>query len=86
MRPLPRQRSAFEILLVVSFAVAILLGVTLGIALAATALDVALIVLIWGVPGALTNLNSLLPLMVGGALIGLLLHPMSRSYQRIWFR
>ena len=36
MRPLPRKRSPFEILLVVSFAVAILLGVTLGIALAAT--------------------------------------------------
>ncbi len=36
MRPLPRQRSPFEILLVVCFAVAILLGVTLGIALAAT--------------------------------------------------
>ena len=36
MRPFPRQRSAFEILLVVSFAVAILLGVALGIALAAT--------------------------------------------------
>jgi len=36
VRPFPRQRSAFEILLVVSFAVAILLGVALGIALAAT--------------------------------------------------
>jgi penicillin-binding protein 1A len=36
VRPLPRKRSPFEILLVASFAVAILLGVTLGIALAAT--------------------------------------------------
>jgi penicillin-binding protein 1A len=36
VRPLPRKRSPFEILLVVSFAVAILLGVLLGIGLAAT--------------------------------------------------
>ena len=36
MRPLPRKRSPFETLLIVSFSVAILLGVTLGIALAAT--------------------------------------------------
>ncbi len=36
MRLLPRKRSPFEILLVASFAIAILLGVTLGIALAAT--------------------------------------------------
>jgi len=36
VRPLFRQRSVFEILLVASFALAVLLGVTLGIALAAT--------------------------------------------------
>jgi penicillin-binding protein 1A len=36
VRLLPRKRSPFEILLVASFAIAILLGVTLGIALAAT--------------------------------------------------
>jgi penicillin-binding protein 1A len=36
VRPLPRKRSPFEILLVASFAVAILLGVLLGIGLAAT--------------------------------------------------
>jgi hypothetical protein len=57
-----------------------------GIAVTAAVIDVALILLIWGVGPALTNLNSLLPLMVGGALIALLLHPLSRSYQRIWFR
>ncbi|MGA2640123.1 MAG: PBP1A family penicillin-binding protein [Spirochaetia bacterium] len=36
MRPFPRKRSPFEILLVVSFAVAIVLGIALGTALAAT--------------------------------------------------
>jgi penicillin-binding protein 1A len=36
VRPFPRKRSPFEILLVVSFAVAIVLGIALGTALAAT--------------------------------------------------
>jgi hypothetical protein len=57
-----------------------------GIALAAALIDVALIFLLFGVVHALTNLGLLLPLIVGGALVALLLHPMSRSYQRIWFR
>ena len=57
-----------------------------GIALGAAVLDVALILYLWGPVHAWTNLNSLLPLMVGGALVALLLHPMSRNYQRIWFR
>ena len=39
-----------------------------------------------GVGPALTNFNPLLSLMIGGALVALLLHPMSRNYQRIWFR
>jgi hypothetical protein len=56
-----------------------------GIALAAATLNVIYIFLIWGV-SALTNFNPLLSLMFGGALVALLLHPMSRNYQRIWFR
>ncbi len=36
MRQIPRKRSIFEILLIVAFAVALLLGLTLGLALAAT--------------------------------------------------
>ncbi len=34
----------------------------------------------------LTNLGGLIDLIFYGALVGLLLHPMSRDYQRIWFR
>jgi hypothetical protein len=33
-----------------------------------------------------TALGPLLDLIFYGALVGLLLHPMSRDYQRIWFR
>ena len=57
-----------------------------GLAIAAAVLNVAYIFLIWGIGPAFTNFNSLLSLMFGGALIALLLHPMSRNYQRIWFR
>jgi hypothetical protein len=56
-----------------------------GIAIVSAILNVALILLIWDV-SALTNLGPLIDLMFGGALVALLLHPMSRSYQRIWFR
>ncbi len=31
------------------------------------------------------NLGSLLRLMFDGALVGLLVHPMSRDHQRVWF-
>lgn len=57
-----------------------------GLALAAAVVNVALIFLIFGVVTALTSFGTLLPLMIGVALVALLLHPMSRSYQRIWFR
>ena len=35
---------------------------------------------------AFTSIGPLLDLIFYGALLGLLLHPMSRDYQRIWFR
>ena len=57
-----------------------------GLALAAAILNVAYIFVAWGVVPAFTNFNPLLSLIFGGALLGLLLHPMSRNYQRIWFR
>jgi hypothetical protein len=56
-----------------------------GLAIAAAALNVVYIFRVWGID-ALTNFNPLLSLMIGGALVALLLHPMSRSYQRIWFK
>jgi hypothetical protein len=57
-----------------------------GIALAAAVLNVLFIFRFWGVAQAFTNVDPLLSLMFGAALVGLLLHPMSRSYQRIWFK
>ena len=40
----------------------------------------------WYGMSTLTDLNALISLIFFGALVGLLLHPMSRDYQRIWFR
>ena len=57
-----------------------------GLSIAAAALDVLYIFKEWGIGEALTNFNPLLSVMIGGALVALLLHPMSRNYQRIWFR
>jgi hypothetical protein len=57
-----------------------------GLALIAAALNVVYIFVVWGVGGALTHFEPILSLMFGGALVALLLHPMSRNYQRIWFR
>ena len=36
--------------------------------------------------GVLLNLGNLLGLMFAVAQLALLLHPMSRSYQKVWFR
>ncbi|HWS47923.1 MAG TPA: hypothetical protein VN636_18820 [Acidimicrobiia bacterium] len=45
----------------------------------------ALLYLIIGF-GALTNIFVIMSLIFAVALVALLLHPMSRDYQRIWFR
>jgi hypothetical protein len=57
-----------------------------GLAVAAAVLDVLVVFEAWGLKGALTNFNPLISVMIGVALVALLLHPMSRNYQRIWFR
>jgi hypothetical protein len=57
-----------------------------GLAIAAAVLNVGYVFRVEGVTAALTNFNPLLSLLIGGALVALLLHPMSRSYQRIWFK
>jgi hypothetical protein len=46
------------------------------------------VVLLFGVYRAdtFTELSALLDLIFYGALVALLLHPMSRDYQRIWFK
>jgi uncharacterized membrane protein YjjB (DUF3815 family) len=57
-----------------------------GLAIVAAVADVLYVFYYWGIGGALTNFNPLLSVMIGAALVALLLHPMSRNYQRIWFR
>jgi hypothetical protein len=58
-------------------------GYWAAVALAVVNLLVLLYVLFIG--GA-ASLGLLLNLVFGAALLALLLHPMSRSYQRIWFK
>ncbi len=36
--------------------------------------------------GQLANVFVIIPILFVGALVALLLHPMSRDYQRIWFK
>ena len=50
--------------------------------------SVAQVVVLFAYYGAatLTELGPLIDLIFYGALVGLVWHPMSRDYQRIWFR
>jgi hypothetical protein len=50
--------------------------------------SIAQVVLLFGYFGTatITSLGPLIDLMFYGALVGLVWHPMSRDYQRIWFR
>jgi hypothetical protein len=56
-----------------------------NLAVAAAIVNVVILFLVFGF-GALTNLGPLISLGFDAALVALLLHPMSRDYQRIWFR
>ena len=56
-----------------------------SLAVGASVLQVLLLFSYWG-SSTLTALSPLLDLIFDGALVALLLHPMSRDYQRIWFR
>jgi hypothetical protein len=56
-----------------------------NLAVAAAIVNVLLLFRIYGVH-TLTNLSALISLGFDAALVALLLHPMSRDYQRIWFR
>ena len=51
----------------------------------ASILQVLVLFLYFGA-ATVTALGPLIDLVFFGALVGLLLHPMSRDYQRIWFR
>jgi hypothetical protein len=50
--------------------------------------SIAQVVLLFGYFGSatLTALGPLIDLIFYGALVGLVWHPMSRDYERIWFR
>jgi hypothetical protein len=56
-----------------------------SLAVGASFVQIGLLFL-WAGSSTLTSLGPLLDLIFYGALVGLLLHPMSRDYQRIWFR
>ena len=55
------------------------------VAVGASVLQI-LLLLAWAGSATFTELGPLLDLIFYGALVALLLHPMSRDYQRIWFK
>ena len=55
-----------------------------AVAVAAAVLQVALLFLVFGIN--VLGFPTILTLMFDGLLVGLLVHPLSRDYQRIWFR
>ncbi len=57
-----------------------------GLAVASALVNFVVVLLLFGLPDALTTFNGLISVLFDGALVALLLHPMSRDYQRIWFR
>jgi hypothetical protein len=48
--------------------------------------QVLLLVMLYSLGEILDNVGLLITFMFDAALVGLLAHPMSRDYQRIWFR
>jgi fatty acid desaturase len=55
-----------------------------SVALAVSVLRVVLLVLVFG--GEVLGFPLILTLLFDAALVGLLAHPQSREYQRIWFK
>jgi len=56
-----------------------------ALAVAAAVVQIGALLAIFGVK-TFTNINLLLSFGFDAALVALLLHPMSRDYQRIWFK
>lgn len=54
------------------------------VAVAAAVVQLALLLMLYGID--VLGFPQILSLMFDALLVGLLLHPMSRDYQRIWFR
>ncbi len=59
-------------------------GYTLGIVVAT--LDLLLVVVVAGGFTGLFSGTALIPFIFAAALVAALVHPMSREYQKIWFR
>ena len=57
-------------------------GYLLSVVVAVAA--VAILFIYYGSVGGVLS-NSLVPLLFDGALVALLLHPLSRNHQRVWF-
>jgi hypothetical protein len=56
-----------------------------ALAVAAAVVQIGALLALFGTR-TFTNINLLLTFVFDAALVGLLLHPMSRDYQRIWFK
>jgi hypothetical protein len=57
-----------------------------GVAVGAAIIQIIMLVYVANQYGvSLLDFNVLITLLIDGALAALLLHPMSRNYQRIWF-
>lgn len=56
-----------------------------SLAVGAAILQVLFVLAVYG-GSTFTNIFALFNFLFDGALVALLLHPMSRDYQRIWFR
>ena len=57
-----------------------------ALAVAAAVVQVGALIGVVGLGGVLTNMGVLISFGFDVALVVLLLHPMSRDYQRIWFK
>jgi hypothetical protein len=55
-----------------------------AVAVGGAVVQLGLLLLVFGV--GVLGFPTILTLMFDGLLVGLLVHPMSRDYQRIWFR
>jgi len=55
-----------------------------AVAVGAAVLQLGMLLVIFGIE--VIGFPTILTLMFDGLLVGLLVHPMSRDYQRIWFR
>jgi hypothetical protein len=57
-----------------------------ALAVSASAISILMYIVIFGFRGILKDMDILISFVIAVALLLLLVHPMSRDYQRIWFK